>query len=93
MSMNLAARSSKGPLNLWQLTTQASYTILPRKSGKVTGAAAIQALERYMEWVRYSTNGVWNSPEDLEWAEQNVKSHLSEISKRLEDKDLSVWVE
>lgn len=92
MSMNLNAATKKCVIRLWQTPTQISYTILPETSGEVKGAKASEALLRYMEWVRHSTNGQWNSIEELQDAKQRVKEHLEYIRPFLDDKTLHVWV-
>lgn len=92
MSMNLNARCSSGNINLWQTPTQISYTILPRKYSEVKGVKAREALERYIEWIEYSTSGALYSLEELENAKEIVKQHIEYVSSFLEDKKLCVWV-
>jgi hypothetical protein len=91
--MNLAASTTKGPIKLWQTPTQISYTILPSNYGGAAGKEARDALVRYMEWVSYSTNGVWNSDADLTAAKQQVAEHLAYVRGFLDDETLRVWVE
>lgn len=92
MSMNLKARTKTGVINLWQTPTQISYTILPATVGEVKGEKAKDALIRYMEWVKYSTNGAWNSVEELQDAKQRVEEHLEYVRAFINDKTLRVWV-
>lgn len=92
MSMNLNATTKNGAIDLWQTPTQISYTILPEGSGEVKGAKAKDALIRYMEWVKYSTNGAWNSVEELQDAKQRVDEHLEYVKGFINDKTLCVWV-
>lgn len=92
MSMNLKAATKKGVITLWQTPTQISYTILPAEVGEVKGEKAKDALMRYMEWVKYSTNGVWNSAEELQDAQQQVVEHLEYVRAFINDKTLRVWV-
>lgn len=92
MSMNLNARTKNGVIALWQTPTQVSYTILPESVGEVRGAKAAEALTRYIAWVKYSTNGVWRSAEELQDAEQRVKEHIDYVRGFINDKTLRVWV-
>lgn len=92
MSINLNAATKKGVIALWQTPTQISYTILPAAVGEVEGAKAKDALMRYMEWVKYSTNGAWNSAEELQNAKQQVVEHLEYVRAFINDKTLRVWV-
>jgi hypothetical protein len=92
MSMNLNATTKNGVINLWQTPTQITYTILPASIGEVKGKKATDALMRYMEWVKYSTDGVWNNVEELQDAKQRVDEHLEYVRKFINDKSLRVWV-
>jgi len=92
MSMNLNATTKNGFIHLWQTPTQISYTILPASNGEVKGTKAKDALMRYMEWVKYSTNGAWNSAEELKDAKQLVDEHLEYLRAFINDKTLRVWV-
>ena len=66
-----------GDIPLWQLNTQLSYTILP--SGYAKGEKAVEALERYKTWVRYSLNGVYKTQEELDYKRELVESHLKNL--------------
>ena len=89
MSMNLNAVCSEGTIDLWQTSTQISYTILPE--GEANGVKAEEALQRYKAWVRYSLKGVYHSKEDLEFDKERIDRHLQYIdSFRL--KGLRLWV-
>jgi len=92
MSMNLNASTKSGAINLWQTPTQISYTILPSAIGEVKGVKAREAIVRYMEWVKYSTNGAWESVEELQDAKQRVSEHLEYVRGFINDKTLRVWV-
>lgn len=92
MSMNLNARTKSGTIHLWQTPTQISYTILPETAGEVKGKKASEALVRYLEWVKYSINGVYGSVEELQDAKQRVKEHLEYVRGFVNDKTLRVWV-
>lgn len=93
MSMNLCAHTKTETIHLWQTSTQITYTILPRVLGwEVKGKQARDALIRYMEWVHFSTNGAWNSKEELDKAEQSVKEHLAYLEPFLTNKTLRVGV-
>ena len=89
MSMNLNACCKEGTIELWQTPTQISYTILP--SGSVKGKKAVEALERYKAWVRYSINGVYSSQEAVDYAKDNIDRHLKYIES-FDLKGLELWV-
>ena len=92
MSMNLNAATRNGAIDLWQTPTQISFTILPSTVGWVEGTKASEALLRYMEWVKYSTNGAWDSSEELQDAKRRVNEHLEYVRGFVNDKTLRVWV-
>jgi hypothetical protein len=90
--MNLKARNKNGDIRLWQTPTRISYTILPPSFGEVKGKKAVEALERYCQWVQYSTNGAWESVEELEEAEDEIDEHLKYIKEEMKVSKLEVWV-
>lgn len=92
MSMNLNAATKTCVIHLWQTPTQISYTILPQSIGEVKGAKAMDALMRYIEWVKYSTNGSWSSVKELQDAKRRVDEHLKYVQGFINDKTLRVWV-
>lgn len=92
MSMNLKARNKQGDISLWQTPSRISYTILPSKYSKVKGKKAVEALERYCEWVRYSSNGKWESRASLDNHNEEVKNHLEYIESNMKINNLAVWV-
>ena len=92
MSMNLNAATKNTKIDLWQTPTQISYTILPPSYTEVKGVKAKEALERYIQWVQYSTNGTWESLDALEDAKEEVRHHIAYVGQYLEDKSLRVWV-
>jgi hypothetical protein len=92
MSMNLNATLKNGKsLELRQTPTQISYTILPEEYQIVTGKKAVEAMKRYISWVKYSTNGTWTNTEELKQAELRVKEHIRYINENL-DNIKEVWV-
>ena len=93
--MNLNAISKSGKIELWQTPSQISYTICVDENGvagELTGKNAKRALQAYCQWIRYSTNGGWNSVEELEDARALVKEHLEYVESFLESKGLKVWI-
>ena len=92
MSMNLCAAVDSEKIQLWQTSTQISYTILPSHYGMVTGKKAQRALERYIEWVRHSVNGRYNSIEEVNERRDQVKEHIAYVESFLKYKALRVWV-
>ena len=93
MSMNLKASTKDGTIMLWQTSTQISYTILPPAiANEVKGKKARNALLRYIEYVKHSINGEWETIEQLEDAKRNVNDHVAYIAQFLDCKTLRVWV-
>lgn len=92
MSMNLNVSLNGRKIELWQTPTQISYTILP--AGEAKGKLAKEALIRYREWVKYSTNGQWESEEALKEASYWRDLHLSEIDGILSEdcRKLELWI-
>lgn len=47
---------------------------------------------RYMEWVKYSTNGAWSSVKELQDAKHRIDEHLEYVRAFINDKILRAWV-
>jgi len=92
MSMNLTAKNKDGYINLWQTPTQISYTILPPTITVAKNKKAVEAIERYCSWVRYSSNGAWSSQKDYEEHCDIIKEHLKYIKKEMTKSKLEVSV-
>lgn len=96
MSMNLHARTKKETIDLWQTPTQISYTILPRSIEEATGKKAQEALERYLEWVRYSRLEPPRTYRDEKILMGMVEEHIQYVSRfmknRTLNRTLTVWV-
>jgi hypothetical protein len=90
--MNLTAKNKDGYIELWQTPTQISYTILPESIAVAKNKKAIEAIERYSAWVEYSTNGAWDSTEELEEQREIVEEHLEYIKNEMKKPKLEVWV-
>ncbi len=95
MSMNLYMECDGESLSLRQTPTQITYTICVDDEGPVSflkGKKAKRALRAYIEWVRYSSNGCWESSEALEEAINENTRHIEEMSRYLNCKKLKVGV-
>lgn len=94
MSMNLNCTAGGECIELWQTPSRITYMCVVQNDGSVpyrlVGKKAKHALYIYMQWVKYSTNGVWKSDVELKEAQDNVKEHLAYLqdgisrSKRIE---------
>lgn len=95
MSVDLCAKvkvkKETMELELWDLSTQIVFTITAGQK-YLKKKEARRALLAYCEYVRYSTNGAWDSHDKYEEAAQNVKEHLEYISSFINDKSLEVYV-
>ena len=95
--MNLHIEIDGEELSVWQTPTQITYMCLVQPDGSVAevvrGQKARHAIYIYLQYVKYSLNGVWNDAKQLEDARQNVAEHLKEVEALLKTaKKLEVWV-
>lgn len=93
MSMNLNAKTNADKISLWQTPTTISYIILPPTMySEVSGQQAIEALIRYIEWVKGTANGTWDSTTELQSHTKRIKEHIKYITPYLNDPSLVVYV-
>lgn len=86
MSFNLKLEVEGRDFELWQTPTAITNMCLTTKSGIVyslEGDNARRAMFSYIEYVKGTLNGKWDSKEDLEYAKNSVNNHLKECSKIL----------
>lgn len=82
MSMNLYIKSNIGELGVRQTPTQITYMLLVNEKGMVVdkkGKDALQVVQGYKMWLQNSTDGAWDSEEDLHYALNQVKEEIQEI--------------
>ena len=93
MSMNLNAKTNDDKISLWQTPTTISYIILPPTMySEVSGQQAKEALIRYIEWVKGTANGPWDSIAELQNYTKLIKEHIKYITSFLNDPSLVVYV-
>ena len=85
--MNLNFRIDGEKISLRQTPSQITYMCVAQPDGttpyELKGKKAVHALRIYMQWVKYSINGVWESSEDLQNAEERVKEELEYLESVL----------
>ena len=60
---------------------------------ELNGRKAMRALHAYIEWVNGSLNGVWDSTEELERANADVRERVRDVTVCIESgKPLKVYV-
>ena len=95
--MNLNVTFDGLPGSLRQTSSQISYMCIVQPDGAIpgilTGKKAKHALEIYLQWIRYSLNGVWESEEELRSANAGVKEHIESVRGMIHSsKKIEVWV-
>lgn len=97
MSMNLHIEINGHEISIWQTPTQISYMCIVKSDGttdsELTGVEAKRAVHCYLQWIKYSTNGVWDNKKDLEHRRQSVNEHIIKVKTALQyAKKVRVWV-
>lgn len=92
MSMNLHCNVLD---YLWQTPTEVTYMCMTDSDGlhyELEGEKALGAINRYIEWVRQSTNGVWDSMEAMEAAKQSANWHIEEVKNAIKSSEETLRV-
>jgi hypothetical protein len=61
---------------------------------ELEGEKALGAVNRYIQWVQSSTDGVWDSSEELNAAKLSAKWHIEEVERAIKNSEetLKVYV-
>ena len=96
MSMNLHASCDNKSLDLWQTPTYITYMCCVNDKGQVIselkGKRAIGALRSYIEWVKGSAGGVFQTLEDAENKRTTVYEHVEYIENAINSGYIKVWI-
>ena len=77
MSMNLCIEVDGKRLDLFQTPTFITNMCLaPNKNGKISNSRAINA---YIEYVRSTSSGVFESTKDVKEAKRKANDHIAEV--------------
>jgi len=100
MSVNLTAKTAKGPIDLWQTPSWVTSACLVagRSTVRSTNAASLYcrgkdaaiALEVYICWVKGQLDSVWDSKEELTYHQNLTSGHIKMVRKRSREKGLEV---
>ena len=96
MSMNLHASCDNKSLDLWQTPTYITYMCCVNDKGQVIselkGKRAIGALRSYIEWVKGSAGGVFQTLEYAENKRTTVYEHVEYIENAINSGYIKVWI-
>ena len=82
MSMNLHLKVDGSNIDLWQTPTYITNMCLVSSKGvenEVAGKKAIRAMNAYLEWVKQTVSGTYNSLEEANEYREVVNEHEKEI--------------
>ena len=88
MSMNLNVKFNNESFSLWQTPTGITRMCLCNDKEvrwDVTGKAATQALNIYIEWVKSTLNGSYSSVEQLKAANDSANAHIAYLREKMNE--------